>query len=1048
MNWSLPALAIRRPITTVMCVITVTALGVISYTRIPLEFLSGAEFPILSCFIPYPGAAPEQVEREVAVPAEGMFLTVPRIKKIRSWSENDGCFVFMEFEWETDMSTAAAEIRDRIERLKLELPADVDRAYLRRYDQQNASVLWFGLFGGKEGQGITLDARRYLETSLKRLDGVAEVVVNGGEEDQVYIDFDQNALKARALSLYAVVEILRSSNLNLAVGRLNDGATRQFVRVLDEFRAPGDIAELLIGPNGLRVKDVAKVSLRPPPQDWRFAMDGQKGVFVGVKKESQANTVAVCDAVRRAIDSLKSDPVFGGAQVLVFHDQSEMIRYTLRSLVNAGQYGGILALIVLFVFLRRFRATFLVALAIPASLVVAFVYMFFTGISFNVVTMSSMIVSVGMLVDNSIVVIENIHRHRAFTPDPMRCARDGAAEVALAITTATLTTIVVFIPVIYMRLGELSLYLRQFAAPTCVALVSSLLFALSVVPLAAMRIYRTDPGVRRGVWGVLHRPQGRMAAWHPLQRLQAVYLGFLKFSLRHRLAAFLVLAGLGAATYFVPFSRVGMQQMPTLNTRELDVFVQFERYSKELAEQTFERLTADINALRDELEIQNVYISYGPWGGHVSAFLVRPEDLPLGRKPRYTAEKAKEYLKEHLPERLPGVEIHVDLERSGSQDTQTIMLSLRGDDADEVQRYADDFKQLLRSLPQITDANTGETSDEKEIQLGIDETLAARAGVSPMVLARTVDFALRGARLLYLKRAEREVPVWAQFQESDRRTMENLDNVSVLTPAGELIPLSQLVRVGHGHTPRLLRREQGKSVAGITVEAATKDMEVVRKTIDEALKRFTLPQGYSLGMGMVLEEMEESAKSFSDALSLAVILMYLLMAALFESFLLPLSILTTVPLAFMGVYWSMFITGTKLDTVSMIGGILMCGIIVNNGIVIVDRVNQLRKSGTSRSEAIMQAGHDRLRPVLMTALTTILGCIPIAVGTGSDADMLYSMGRTLVGGLTMGTFLTLFVVPLFYNLFDDLRQWGIDYFGALTLMRAPRSAPGTALEHK
>jgi len=1031
-----------------MCMLTVAALGVISYTRIPLEFLSAAEFPILSCYIPYPGAAPEQVEREVAVPAEGMFLTVPRIKKIRSWSENDGCFVFMEFEWETDMSTATAEIRDRIERLKLELPADVDRAYLRRYDQQNAAVFWFGLFGGKEGEGLTSDARRYLDASLKRLDGVAEVVINGGEEDQVYIDFDQNALKARALSLYSVVETLQGSNLNLAVGRLNDGATRQFVRVLDEFRSPEDIAKLIIGPNGLRVKDVAKVALRPPPVEWRFAMDGQKGVFVGVKKESQANTVAVCDAVRRTIDNLRSDPVFGGAQVLIFHDQSEMIRYTLASLVNAGQYGGVLALIILFVFLRRFRATFLVALAIPASLVVAFVYMFFTGISFNVVSMSSLIVSVGMLVDNSIVVIENIHRHRAFTPDPVQCARNGAAEVALAITTATLTTIVVFIPVVYMRLGELSLYLRQFAAPTCVALLSSLVFALSVVPLAATRVYRTDPGLRRGIWGFLPRPKGRLAAWHPLQRLQAVYLGLLKFSLRHRLAAFLVLAGLGAATYFVPFSRVGMQQMPTLNTRELDVFVQFERYSKELADRTFQRLTADIDALRDELEIQNVYVNYGPWGGHVSAFLVRPDDLLLGQKPKYTAEKAKELLKERLPERLPGVEIHVDIERSGPQDTQTIVLSLRGEDADEVQRYADDFKQLLRSLPQIADARTGETTEDTEIQLGIDETLAARAGVSPMVLARTVDFALRGARLLHLKRAEREVPVWAQFQESDRRTKENLDNVSVLTPAGELIPLSQLVHVGRGHAPRLLRREQGKSVAAITVEAATKDIEIVRKTIEDALERFNLPRGYSLGMGMVLEEMEESTKSFSGALLLAIILMYLLMAALFESFLLPLSILTTVPLAFIGVYWSMFITGTKLDTVSMIGGILMCGIIVNNGIVIVDRVNQLRKSGLPRSEAILQAGHDRLRPVLMTALTTILGCIPIAVGTGSDADMLYSMGRTLVGGLTMGTFLTLFVVPLFYTLFDDLQHWVTDYCGAVILMRAPRPASGAALDHE
>ncbi len=1046
MRFSLPDLAIRRPVTTVMLLLTVMGFGLIAYTRIPLEFLSLTDFPVLSCYIPYPGAVPAQVEEEIAIPSEGVFKTIPHMKHIYAWSDSDGCFLFMRFEWGTDMSIATAEVRDRIERLKLQLPDEVERFFLRRRGQGDRAIMWFALFRGDDREEIGRLAQKYLRPRLERIDGIAEVNIHGGDYGVVYVEFDQNALRSANLGLAEVVASLQRSSLNLGVGRLQDGESKHFVRAVGEHRQLADLEQLIIGPSGTRLKEVSTVSFRAPPREHVSRMDGQRGVFVSVQKESQANAVATCARVREVLEEVKQEPEFRGTKSLIFFDQSEMIRSTLSSLVSAGKFGGILALAVLFIFLRRFWTTVVVALAIPASLVVAFVVMYFAGISFNVVTMSAMIVSLGMLIDNSIVVMENIRRHQGFDPDPVSSAKNGALEVGLAITTATLTTMVVFVPVLYMQQGEMAIYMRQFAIPIGVALISSLVLALTVIPLAASRIFRREskPGwIRRRFEGpVAGGRLGRFLRF--LGRGAEVYPRVLAIALHHRLAGVFLLAGLLAATYFVPFPKVGMQHMPDMDMRQVSISVEFERYNKDLADQTFESIEKRLNGLREELGVENIYVSYGPWGGRVELHLADPEDLPRGAKSPPTTEEIREILAEKFPDRLPGAELHFGIPSAGENETQKVTVNLRGEDATVVAKYAERLKEMLRSLPDVVDATTSRENDETEIQLAVDEALASSSGVDPMMVAQTVGFALRGTPLQRMKLGEREVEVRAQFQEEDRKTAENLRNVSLLTPSGELVPVSRLVTSEKGRAAQSLRREDGRSVVNVTAEVKTKNMMGVQRGVEAMKKSFVMPRNYSVGEGSMLEEMQESQLAFRSALIMSMALIYLLMAALFESYLLPLSILTTVPLAFVGVYWSMWLTSTPLDTVALIGAVLMCGIIVNNAIVIIDHINQLRrKQEMPRTEAILQGGRDRLRPVMMTAITTILGCVPLAVGTGSDFDLLYSMGRALVGGLTMGTVLTLFVVPVFYSLVDDLQEWVRDYLGVMAQVGSPRaeSAP-------
>ncbi|NIA13466.1 MAG: hypothetical protein GWP08_05250 [Nitrospiraceae bacterium] len=1043
MKWSLPALAINRPVTTVMMLLTVLALGAVAYTRIPLEFMPNIDYPFVMCWISLPASTPAQVEKDIAIPAEGEFLTIPRIERIQSWSRDDGCFIFMQFEWETDMSEATAEVRDRIERLKLRLPDEVERLYLRRSSPDDWAVMWMGLFRGDDPDEAGWLARTVLQPKLERIDGVAEVGIRGQDMAGVYIEFDQEALKSLDLSLYEVIETLRTSSLNISIGKLTDGPIKYFVRAEDQFTTLSQIEDVVVGDGGLRVKDIAEVCMKPPEEDRQFTMDGKRGVFLFVKKESRANAVRTCNAVRETLAEVSTDPSFRDVQIEVFDDMSEDIRFSLAGLVMAGRYGGSLALVILFVFLRRFRATFLVASAIPASLTVAIIFMFFNGSTFNIVTISGMIVVIGMLVDNSIVVMENIDRHHRLDPDrPMRdSALRGAREVALAITTATLTTIIVFIPVMYMGGDELGMLLKDFAGPVCMALLASLVLALTMIPLAASHLYASGDVKPRGLrrlWMTLRNRvasggvPGRFLRFHPFKKFVNAYVWVLRLSLQRRMVALLLIGLLGYATYAIPFPKVGMQQQPTMDNREVDIFVRFHKYNKEKAKETFVELEKSLNKRRDELGIRGLFVNHGPWGGHIEAHLVRPDEIPVGEKPPFTSEEVRNILSQTLPERIPGADFNFGMPRSGDGDTSRIMLGMRGDDADTVAQYAERLARVLKSVPEVLDCKTERDADKQEIAVSIDETFASAMGVNPTVVARTLGFALSGTRLPYLKQGGREIPVWARFQEADRSTKEDLDNIAVLTTQGGLVPLDQLVTTSKTVSPPVLKRESGKSVTYVSVEVNTKDMTRVRQAVEKVIASFVLPRGYSVDMGTMLRELEETQKSFNNALSLAVILMYLLMAALFESFLLPLSILTTVPLAFIGVYWSMYLTGTPLDSIALIGAILMCGIIVNNGIVIVDHVNQLRRlHGLPRTQALLQAGRDRLRPVLMTALTTVLGCVPLAIGTGSGQDRLYSMGRALVGGLTMGTLLTLFIVPLFYTLIDDMQSWILHYLGNL-----------------
>ena len=1046
MTFSLPAFALKRPITVMMVSFSMLILGVIAWFSMPLKFLPRVDRPFIGVLIPYPGGSPAQVEQQIAIPVEGEFRTIPGLRRIRTTSDGNGCNVSLQFDLDTDMTVATADVRDRMERLKLALPAEVDRMLIQRFSSGSIPVLAFGVFRGGNEEEFAHLVRTVMAPRLRRIEGVAEVQIHSPIlEKEVLIEFDQNNLRSMNLALAPLVATLRASSLNLSVGQLTDASQKYYVRAEGEYRSLDDIAAIVVAPNGLRLRDVATVRFSARDENVHVALDGKAGLVMLIIKESEANAVSTCEGVHEELQKILADPIFEDTAVKLFFDQAQLINRALNNLFSEGIYGGIMAIIVLFCFLHRVRPTLVVSFAIPTSVVVGLVFMFFADMSLNIVTMVSLIISVGMLVDNAIVVVENTIRHRQLGEDAVTSAKSGASEVGLAIFASTATTLVVFAPMYYLETGRMSVFMEQLGLPLMVALLGSLLIALTLVPLAMSRMQEPRHAnlFRRIEVMVESRPSrlgrfskavfgflGRLAL---IQRILSLYAVCLHWSLRWRLAFLFLVGSLGALTYALPMQAVGMRDLPKLDTREITIDVKLEQnFDMTMAREVFTQIEERIEARRDALAVKNVLSFHRAAGGMIQVYLYTEEDGPLGLNPPYSTQEALEILRKDLPVRLPGGELAMSIADTGdSGSTRGITMRMRGDNTQILAEYAERFKEVMRKIEHLSDVATDLEQSKEEMRIAIDEPLADQAGVNPMVIAQTVDAALRGARMPYMKQGGREVPVWVQFREEDRKSKSNLDNVAVASATGGLLPLSQVVEYSRNPSPAAIQRVNGQNVVNLSAKTDTEDLTAIRRAVSEAVQNFYLPAGYTIEFGEELDELEDSIFSFSTTFAMAVILIYIVMAALFESYLLPLSILSTVPLSMGGALWMLYFTNMQFDTVTLIGCILMAGVIVNNGIVIVDHINNLRRANDDRAAVIVEAGCNRFRPVMMTALTTILGLVPLAMATTGGAATFSGLGRALIGGLTAGTMLTLFVVPIFYTMFDDFQRWLGSFLGSV-----------------
>ena len=991
----LPRFALGRPVTVSMILVAVLVMGVLSWQRIPVQLMPGGyDFPYLWVWMPYQDSTPRETERQIVQPVEDAIETLPGVRRLNARAGRNYARFEIELDQDVDMDDAWSGLTERLERARLELPDDFDKYYIYKYNPSDQPIVWAAVTYPSEADDPAFLIETRLLRALERVPGVARAEFNGAHRARVYIDFNREAIERHGVSLYQVMQKLGGDNFTMPSGKVDEDGRVVLLRSIATFESEEEVAQLPIGA-GLVLSDIAEVIHARPASGTIHRVNGDPAGSIDIYKESGANTMEVCARIHEALAGLHADPDLAGYQVLPFFDQGKMIQESVDNLRNTALQGGVLAVLVL--------VTMLIAASIPLSLLMTVVIQYAVGESINLIAMMGMMLSVGMTVDNSVVVVESIYRHRELGVAPRDAAIKGTSEVALAILAATLTTVVVFLPIILMSDdAQFSFFMGRLGLPVCYALGSSLLVALVFVPLAT--VLTDEPA----------RPSELVSGFTDL------YVRLLDAVLRYRSTSFAV-AALLVVSMAWPMQHLDESDSSNDGLVDFVVNVQFPgSFSTRQIDEVMKRYEKRFEKKRKSWRIRAIRVRR--WGSSRRAYLM------AFMEPRERGDITREQIEEALPGILatieePGVSAGLGWRSSGRED-KALPLTLRGDDSDVLVELGTEIVRRLSEVPGIlgVEANLDEEGME-ELRVEIDRERAARYGVSPDVLARTVSFGFRGSQLQPAHIDGREVPMQAGFRLEDRADVRSLQNFGIWSPVGGEVALGTVASLRYAKGHDTIRREDRKTSLGIKVTLEGEDMSQGYDLIRQGLSGLQLPRGYSWTPGRRWDDLQEQDRARKFALIMSVAFVFLLMGMLFESFWTPLAVLFTVPFAFVGVYWMLYLTGTTFEVMAGIGLVVLVGIVVNNAIVLLDRVQQYRFDGMAREEALLLAGRDRLRPILMTAATTIVGLLPMALGkSGIVGTPYYPLGRAVIGGLLASTVLSLLLVPLFYTYLDDLRH--------------------------
>lgn len=1000
---SIAELSLRRPVTAFMVFVSMMVIGAIAAVRLPLEFFPAVDAPFLFVQVPYPGSTPEEVEQQITRPVEEVLATLSGIERINSNSMADASNVFIMFRWGTDIGVRAVEARDRLDAARSSLPGDVRRINLFKWNSGDAPVLNIRISSRHDLDNAYDLLEQNLKRPIERIPGVARVALHGVEPREVQIALSADRLNAHGLSLNELAVRLQEANFASSAGVISDGPMRWRVQPVGELRSLDALRALPVGGPGLRLGDVAEVTMRSRERDYERRLEGRYAIGLEVFKESDANLVEVGFAVLAEVERIGNQPEFDGIDLLFFDNQAEGVTSSLSELAYAGLLGLLMALVVLYLFLRHWPSTLMVALAIPICMVITLGFMYFFGISLNILSMMGLLLGVGMLVDNAVVVTESIYQVREKHPDrPAWSAVTGAKAVTLAISAGTLTSIVVFAPNIFGEKNFLTIYLSQVAITITIALLASWLVAVSLIPLISSRI-KSPPKPKPGGFS---------------ERFRNAYAALLDWTLRHRGIVLVGIVLLVVVSIALPMGGTRKDMFPPdqQRTLRLDYTLNANYLLPELRA-AVKQVEAYLEANRERFEIQTIYSYFNDSGNAFTQMVLTPDK---------DARKASSLIMDEVREGLPRIavgEVGFRQQRMGASEGLTV--SIIGDSTTTLAELERPVMDALNSVNGLRDVRSELGRGAGELQVRVDRERAAQYGFSADEVGRYVGIALRGMQLREFRGVEGEVPMWVRFQDSDRASTDSLRDFKLQNAAGEQIPLLALVDVESVPGPRSIQRQQrqtGLRFNANLAEGAT--MPEARKAIEERMNALTLPPGYRWSFGGGFQDADQAGQQMMFNTLIAVLLIVIVMAAVFESLLYPMAIVSAIGFSILGVFWFFWLTGTTFSLMASIGILILIGVVVNNGIVLVEHVNNLRLSGLSRHQALVQGCRDRLRPILMTVATTVLGMLPLAIsGTqlGGGGPPYFPMARAIIGGLIFSTLVTLVVLPTLYSVLDDMR---------------------------
>ncbi|MCX2919816.1 MULTISPECIES: efflux RND transporter permease subunit [Stenotrophomonas] len=1002
---SIAEFSIRRPITTIMCFVSLAVVGLIASFRLPLEALPDISAPFLFVQVPYTGSTPEEVERNIIRPTEEALATMTGIKRMRSSATSEGASIFIEFtDWDRDIAIAASDARERIDAIRSDLPDDLQRYNVFKWSSSDDPVLKVRLASATDLTGAYDMLDREFKRRIERIPGVARVNISGAPPNEVEIAISPDRLTAHNLSINELSDRLRTLNFSISAGQIDDNGQRVRIQPVGEITDLQELRDLVIDNKGLRLGDIAEIRLKPTRMNYGRRLDGNPAVGLDIFKERSANLVEVSRAALAEVEAIRKQPSMRDVQIKVIDNQGKMVTSSLLELAEAGAVGLLLSITVLFFFLRHWPSTLMVTLAIPICFVITLGFMYFAGVTLNILTMMGLLLAVGMLVDNAVVVVESIYQERERMPDQPRLASIiGTRNVAIALSAGTLCHCIVFVPNLFGETNNISIFMSQIAITISVSLLASWLVAVSLIPMLSARMQTPK---------LVHSDSGVIA------RLQRRYATLLQWTLEHRgwsvfgivmvilislvpmkLTKIDMFGGEGGHEVFIGYNWKGAYT--------------FGQMSEEVA-----RVERYLDDHREQLHITQVYSWYSEQEG--SSTIVTFDTEHAKNMPA-----VQEALRKGLPRSARADYVVGNSGDGGGGGNNQVQVQLVGDSTKMLQEIGEEVVPLLAQRKELRDVRIDNGEKGSELSIHVDRERAAAFGFNAEQVASFVGLALRGAPLREFRRGDSEVPVWVRFAGAEQSSPEDLASYTVRTGDGRSVPLLSLVDVAIKPSATQIGRTNRQTTLTIKANLAEKvTVPDGRKAMEETLKPMSFPAGYTFSFdGGDYGDDNEAMAQMMFNLVIALVMIYVVMAAVFESLLFPAAIMSGVLFSIFGVFWLFWITGTSFGIMSFIGILVLMGVVVNNGIVMIEHINNLRRRGMGRTQALVEGSRERLRPIMMTMGTAILAMIPISM---TDTQLLgngppyYPMARAIAGGLAFSTVVSLLFLPTIYAMLDDM----------------------------
>ena len=1004
-----------------MIYIIAIGFGFFGLSQLKLDLYPDITFPMIGIMTDYPGVGPEDIENSISRPLEKTVVSVENLEKITSWSKSGSSTLLLEFNWGTDMDQAEINVRKMIDFVRGYLPNEASDPMTFAFNPSMQPIIFFTVSSDKLGMAeLRKLVTDRVEPALERIDGVASAGTSGGLQRQIRVLVDPRKVAAHGVSLSTIIQTLGMENLQIPGGLVDDEYTEYAVRTYGEYETVDQIRNTVIGSKAgspIYLKNVAEVIDGYKEQTEIVRNNGVPALFMFLQKQSDANTVQTASAVLKELPKIAED-IGQGVSFNIIWNQSDFIINSVSNLSNTAIQAFFLAFLVLLFFLRHFRSSLIAAISIPVSILITFFVMSQLGLTLNIISMAGLALAVGMLIDNSIVVLENIFRHREMDKDIRTASDDGTTEVGVAIIASTLTTLAIFVPIFFVP-GIAGVMFKDMVIAIVTSLSVSLLVALTLIPLLTSRLLGNEKKQSR--WKFLRKIDNGIGNF--LNNMERGYVRLLNWSLGHKKIVLIAILVLFVGTFFI-FSSVGGEFMPKTDQSFITLTVQREtRASLTTTDKTFKQIEKIV--FEEIPEATNVQISFGIGEGWAAMFGTGSNrgEINISIPDVKDRDRSSDEIEASLRKRfknIPGTKVTM---QSGSPfgSGGDVTIKIFGFDGKIATTLGDELEARMEKIDGVVDVTKSYNQPKPEYQIRIDRDRVSALGLSVYQVATTIETAVKGKLATKFREGGEEYDVIIQLDEKYRQSSTDLENIYITSVTGIQVPLKNVAAIVPGEAAAQIDREDQERMVSVSCTVSGRDLQSVVADIQADLKKMNFPPNFRWEIGGAAEDMQESFMYLGIAIIIAIFLVYMVMASQFESLLDPFIIIFTVPLAIVGAIWGLFLTGTTLSVTSLIGMVLLVGIVVNNGIVLVDYINQLReKHGHDLWVAILIGGKRRMRPILMTALTTILAMVPIALELGSGAELWVGMARAVIGGLTAATVLTLILIPIIYLFFEQI----------------------------